>query len=81
MSLETSKKPLITAIEKYPNVEFTGFPLHLTVLSVHSQIDHAMKTLEASGGVWSSEVDLYLGWCIGLKRLSCSATTGVCHSH
>lgn len=72
MSLETSKKTTHNSyLKKCPNAELTGFPIHHIVLSVCTQLDLAVGTMVASGGVWSLEMDLSLGWCIRLKKLSC----------
>lgn len=42
------KKSLEQLFKKCPNADFTGFPLHLTVPSVPSQVGLAMGTPEVS---------------------------------
>lgn len=66
------KPPHSSYLKKCPSAEFTGFPLHLIVPSVGSQLDLALGTPGASGAVQSSEMDPSLGRCVGLKKLSCT---------
>lgn len=71
VSGDKQNPPHNSYLKQCPNAEFTGFPLHLIVLSVGSQLDLAVGTPGVSGAVQSSEMDPSLGWCIGLRKLSC----------
>jgi len=58
--------------KKCPSAEFIEFPLRFLVPSVCSQLDLALGTPEASGDVRSSEMGLSVGWCVELKKFSCT---------
>lgn len=55
------KKSLEQLFKKCPNADFTGFPLHLTVPSVPSQVGLAMGTPEVFVTVTEELMALLLG--------------------